>query len=49
MRHADVTQLGGLAEAAGFRVETAGDLPLLRYARAVTPGGAIMTECRGES
>ena len=37
MRHADVTQLGGLAEAAGFRVETAGDLPLLRYARAVRP------------
>jgi hypothetical protein len=29
--------LGGLAQAAGFRVETTGDLPLLRYVRAVRP------------
>jgi len=37
MRHADRALLGGLAQAAGFRVETTGDLPLLRYARAVRP------------
>ena len=37
MRHADTAPLGGLAEAAGFRVETTGDLPLLRYVRAVRP------------
>lgn len=37
MRHADVTSLGGLAEAAGLLVETTGDLPLLRYVRAVRP------------
>jgi ubiquinone/menaquinone biosynthesis C-methylase UbiE len=38
MRHADATPLSDLAEAAGFRVETTGDLPLLRYLRAVRPG-----------
>ena len=37
MRRADAALLGGLAEAAGFRVETTGDLPLLRYVRAVRP------------
>ena len=38
MRHAGATPLGSLAEAAGFRVETTGDLLLLRYLRAVRPG-----------
>ena len=37
MRHADAALLGGLAEAAGFRAETTGDLPLLRHVRAVRP------------
>ena len=37
MRHADSAPLGGLAEAAGYRVETTGDLPLLRYVRAIRP------------
>ena len=37
MRHADATPLSDLAEAAGFRVETTGDLPLLHYVRAVRP------------
>jgi len=36
-RHAAAAPLGSLAEAAGFRVETTGDLPLLRYVRAVRP------------
>ena len=29
--------LGSLAEAAGFRIEMTGDVPLLRYVRAVRP------------
>jgi hypothetical protein len=37
MRHTDAALLGSLAEAAGFRVEATGDLPLLRYVRAVRP------------
>jgi hypothetical protein len=37
MRHADAALLGGLAKAAGFRVETTGDLPLLQYVQAVRP------------
>jgi hypothetical protein len=35
MRHAQAVDLTSLAEAAGFRVEAAGDLPMLRYIRAV--------------
>lgn len=31
--------LEDLAAAAGFRVEAGGELPLLRYVRAVRPGG----------
>jgi len=37
MRHSDPTLLGGLAESAGFRVEATGDLPQLRYVRAMHP------------
>jgi ubiquinone/menaquinone biosynthesis C-methylase UbiE len=40
MRHSDVDLLGDLAAAAGFGVETQGDLPMLRYIRAVRPGDA---------
>jgi ubiquinone/menaquinone biosynthesis C-methylase UbiE len=36
-RHGDAVPLGDLATAAGFRVEDHGDLPLLRYIRAVRP------------
>jgi ubiquinone/menaquinone biosynthesis C-methylase UbiE len=36
-RHGDAVLLEDLATAAGFRVEAAGDLPLLRYVRAVRP------------
>ena len=35
LRHAKPIDLAPLAEAAGFRVETSGDLPLLQYIRAV--------------
>jgi ubiquinone/menaquinone biosynthesis C-methylase UbiE len=35
MRHAQAVDLAALAEAAGFRIEAAGDLPMLRYIRAV--------------
>jgi ubiquinone/menaquinone biosynthesis C-methylase UbiE len=37
MRHGSVVPLDELATAAGFRVEAHGDLPLLRYIRAVRP------------
>jgi ubiquinone/menaquinone biosynthesis C-methylase UbiE len=41
MRHNNVDLLDDLATAAGFHVETRGDLPLLRYVRAVrSPGDA---------
>jgi ubiquinone/menaquinone biosynthesis C-methylase UbiE len=35
LRHAQAIDLAPLAEAAGFRVEADGDLPMLRYIRAV--------------
>jgi ubiquinone/menaquinone biosynthesis C-methylase UbiE len=35
LRHAQAIDLAPLAEAAGFRVEAHGDLPMLRYIRAV--------------
>jgi ubiquinone/menaquinone biosynthesis C-methylase UbiE len=38
-RHGDAVPLDDLAAAAGFRVEDRGDLPLLRYVRAVRPSG----------
>ena len=37
---AGARRLGDLAAAAGFRVEARGDLPLLRYVRAVRPDSA---------
>ena len=37
MRHTDAALLGGLAEAAGYHIEATGDLPMLRYVRAVRP------------
>lgn len=39
MRHNNVELLEDLADAAGFRVEARGDLPLLRYVAGVRPGG----------
>lgn len=39
MRHNNAELLGDLADAAGFRVEARGDLPLLRYVAGVRPGG----------
>jgi hypothetical protein len=36
-RHGGAVPLGDLARAAGFRLEDHGDLPLLRYVRAVRP------------
>lgn len=39
MRHDTTAPLDALATAAGFRVEARGDLPLLRYLRAVRPAG----------
>jgi ubiquinone/menaquinone biosynthesis C-methylase UbiE len=36
-RHGDAVPLEDLAAAAGFRVEARGDLPLLRYIRAIRP------------
>ena len=39
MRHNAPALIGDLAAAAGFRVEGYGDLPLLRYFRAVRPDG----------
>jgi ubiquinone/menaquinone biosynthesis C-methylase UbiE len=38
-RHGTTAPLDELATAAGFRVEARGDLPLLRYLRAVRPDG----------
>jgi predicted methyltransferase len=35
MRRAQAVALAALAEAAGFRIEAQGDLPMLRYIRAV--------------
>lgn len=40
MRHNNVDLPDDLAAAAGFRVETHGDLPMLRYIRAVRPDDA---------
>ncbi len=37
MRHNKVEQLEVLAEAAGFRIESRGDLPLLRWVTAIRP------------
>ncbi|MGI8448165.1 MAG: class I SAM-dependent methyltransferase [Streptosporangiaceae bacterium] len=39
MRHNDPDLIAELAEAAGFRVEGRGDLPMLRYFQAVRPDG----------
>jgi hypothetical protein len=39
-RHGDAVPLEDLAAAAGFRIEDRGDLPLLRYIRAVRPDSA---------
>jgi ubiquinone/menaquinone biosynthesis C-methylase UbiE len=39
-RHGDAVPLDDLATAAGFRVQTRGDLPMLRYVRAVRPDDA---------
>jgi hypothetical protein len=36
-RHGSAVPLEDLATVAGFRVEASGDLPLLRYIRAVRP------------
>src|SRR5260370_4530190 len=38
-RHGTTAPLDELATASGFRVEARGDLPLLRYLRAVRPDG----------
>ncbi|MGH3198743.1 MAG: class I SAM-dependent methyltransferase [Streptosporangiaceae bacterium] len=40
MRHGSAVRLDELVAAAGFRVEARGDLPLLRYIRAVRPHDA---------
>lgn len=40
MRHSNGDLLGDLATAAGFHIETSGNLPLLRYVQAVRPNGA---------
>lgn len=40
IRHGTAAPLGELAAAAGFRVEARGDLPLLRYIRAIRPHDA---------
>jgi ubiquinone/menaquinone biosynthesis C-methylase UbiE len=40
MRHASFGRLDELAMAAGFQVEARGDLPLLRYVRAVRPASS---------
>ena len=37
-RHGSTVPLEDLAAAAGFRIEARGDLPLLRYVRAIRPG-----------
>jgi len=37
MRHSNADLLGALAAAAGFRVESRGDVPLMRYVLAVRP------------
>ncbi len=39
-RHGSAVPLEDLATAAGFRVEARGDLPLLRYVRAIRPGAS---------
>lgn len=39
-RHGSAVPLKGLAAAAGFRIETCGDLALLRYVRAIRPGAS---------
>jgi len=39
-RHGSAVPLEDLAAAAGFRIEAGGDLPLLRYVRAIRPGAS---------
>ena len=39
-RHGSAVPLEDLAAAAGFRIEARGDLPLLRYVRAIRPGAS---------
>jgi ubiquinone/menaquinone biosynthesis C-methylase UbiE len=39
-RHGSAAPLEDLAAAAGFRIEARGDLPLLRYVRAIRPGAS---------
>jgi ubiquinone/menaquinone biosynthesis C-methylase UbiE len=39
-RHGGAIPLEDLAAAAGFRIEVRGDLPLLRYVRAIRPGAS---------
>lgn len=39
-RHGGAIPLEDLAAAAGFRIEARGDLPLLRYVRAIRPGAS---------
>jgi hypothetical protein len=39
-RHGSAVPLEDLATAAGFRIEARGDLPLLRYIRAIRPGAS---------
>ena len=39
-RHGSAVPLEELAAAAGFRIEARGDLPLLRYVRAIRPGAS---------
>ena len=39
-RHGSAVPLEDLATAAGFRIEARGDLPLLRYVRAIRPGAS---------
>jgi hypothetical protein len=41
MKHAHGIDLAALAETAGFRVEAAGDLPLLRYIQATRPAPPV--------
>jgi ubiquinone/menaquinone biosynthesis C-methylase UbiE len=39
-RHGSAVPLEDLAAAAGLRIEACGDLPLLRYVRAIRPGAS---------
>ena len=40
MNHGSAIPLEDLAAAAGFHIEARGDLPLLRYVRAIRPGAS---------